>query len=166
MALFGSIATVRAQLAHADRFQATFAYLDECFRPGTAAYQRIRAIEVGKQERTELADGAFALEQVYLSKPRSEAFFESHKKYIDVQVIVAGDEFIEVVDIAKLKLKEDKTPAKDVLIYEMAEAGSVTALRLGAGEAAVLFPVDAHMPTVAIKEPALVRKIVVKVPVA
>jgi len=166
MALFGSLATVRAQLAHADHFKATFAYLDECFRPGTAAYQRLRAIEVGKQERTELAGGAFGLEQVYLSKLRPDAFFESHKQYIDVQVIVEGEEFIEVADIAKLGVKEDKTPGKDVIIYHMADAGKATVLRLGVGEAAVLFPVDGHMPTVAIKEPALVRKIVVKVPVA
>jgi len=166
MAIFGSIATVRAQLAHADRFQATFAYLDECFRPGTAAYQRVRSIEVGKQERTELAGGAFALEQSYQSKLRPDAFFESHKQYIDVQVIIAGEEFIEVADIAQLKVKEDKTPGKDVIIYEMADVGAASAVRLGAGESAVLFPVDGHMPTVAIKAPALVRKIVVKVPVA
>ena len=163
MALFGSIATVRAQLAHAAHFKATFAYLGECFHPGTAAYQRVRSIEVGKQERTELGGGAFALEQVYLSKPRPDAFFESHKQYIDVQVIVEGDEFIEVADIAKLSVKEDKTPAKDVIIYELAD--NVTALRLGAGEAVVLFPIDGHMPGVAIKAPTLVRKIVVKVPV-
>jgi biofilm protein TabA len=163
MALFGSIATVRAQLAHAAHFKATFAYLDECFRPGTAAYKRVRAIEVGKQERTELGGGAFALEQVYLSKLRPDAFFESHKQYIDVQVVIEGEEFIEVADIAKLSVKEDKTPAKDVIIYEMADYA--TALRLSAGEATVLFPVDGHMPTIAIKAPALVRKIVVKVPV-
>jgi len=162
MALFGSLTTLRAQLAQ-DRFQATFAYLDDCFRAGTAAHRRLRALEVGQQERTELANGTFALEQVYLSKRRPEAFFESHKKYIDVQVIVEGEEFIEVVDIAKLSVKEDRTPAKDVIVYQMSDNASV--LRMGAGDAAVLFPVDGHMPTVAVKEPALVRKIVVKVPV-
>ncbi len=164
MALFGSLATVRAQLAHADHFKATFAYLDDCFRPGTAAYQRLRAIAVGKQERTELAGGAFGLEQVYLSKPRNDAFFESHKLYIDVQVIVEGEEFVEVADIANLQVKEDRTPGKDMIVYQMSDTASV--LRLRADEVAVLFPVDGHMPSVAIEEPALVRKIVVKVPVA
>ena len=164
MALFGSLATVRAQLAHADRFQATFAYLDDCFRPGSAAYQRLRALAVGQQERTELAGGVFGLEQVYLSKPRAEAFFESHKQYIDVQVIVEGEEFIEVADVAKLSLKEDKTPAKDVIIYHMTDVASP--VRLSVGEAAILFPVDGHMPSVAISAPSMVRKIVVKVPVA
>lgn len=164
MALFGSLSTVRAQLAHADRFQAIFAYLDDCMRPGTEAYKRIRSIAVGQSGRVELGAGAYGLEQVYQSKPRNEAFFESHKAFIDVQVIVEGEEFIEVADIAKLIVKEDKTPAKDVIIYQMAENASP--LRLTAGEAAVLFPVDGHMPTIAVKTPALVRKIVVKVPVA
>lgn len=166
MAIFGSIATVRAQLAHDDRFQATFAYLDECFRPGTEAYKRVRATEAGKQGRTELAGGAFGLEQAYMSKQRPDAYFESHKLYIDVQVIVEGEEFIEVSDIAKLNVKEDKTPGKDVIVYHMADGASTTALRLSTGEASVLFPVDGHMPSVAIKESAFVRKIVVKVPVA
>ncbi len=163
MALFGSLSTVRAQLASADHFQTTFAYLDTCFRPGSEAYQRVRAIEAGQQLRTELAGGAFALEQVYQSKLRPDAFFESHRKYIDVQVIVEGEEYIEVVDVAKLSLKEDHTPAKDLIVYHMIDYAS--AVRLGAGEAAVLFPVDGHMPAVAIKASALVRKIVVKVPV-
>lgn len=164
MALFGSLSTVREQLAHADRFKATFAYLDEVFRPGSEACKRVRAIAVGASGRVELGNGAFALEQVYMSKPRAEAFFESHKIYIDVQVIVEGEEFIEVADVAKLSVKEDKTPGKDVIVYHMADKASV--LRLGAGEATVLFPVDGHMPTVAIKAPTLIRKIVVKVPVA
>jgi len=163
MALFGSLATLRAQLAHADHFQATFDYLDECFRPGSAAYQRLRSIEVGKQERTELAGGAFALEQVYMSKLRPDAFFESHKKFIDVQVIFEGEEFIEVADVAKLTVKEDQTPTKDFISYQMTDNSS--AVRLSAGEASVLFPVDGHMPAVSIKGSALVRKIVVKVPV-
>jgi beta-galactosidase beta subunit len=45
----------------------------------------------------------------------------------------------------------------------MFEAASV--LRLGAGEAAVFFPVDGHMPSIAIAAPVLVHKSVIKVPV-
>jgi YhcH/YjgK/YiaL family protein len=137
--------------------------LDECFRPGSEAWSRVRSVAVGQSGRTELEGGAYALEQVYLSKPRAEGFFESHKAYIDVQVIVEGEERIEVAEISKLSLVEDKTPEKDVIIYGPFEGASV--LRLGAGEASVLFPVDGHMPSLAIATPALVRKIVVKVPV-
>ncbi len=163
MALFGSLATVRAQLANTAHFEAAFAYLEEVFKTGSPAHQRILAIEAGKSGRVELAGGAFALEQAYLTKKRSEGFFESHRAYIDVQVIVSGEELLEVADVAKLSLGEDLTPGKDLIKYRMFEAASV--LRLGAGEAAVFFPVDGHMPSIAIAAPVLVHKSVIKVPV-
>jgi biofilm protein TabA len=163
MALFGSIATVRAQLAHAAHFQAAFAYLDEVMAPGSAGFKRVLAVEAGKTERVELGGGAFALEQAYLTKARVQGFFESHRAYIDVQVIISGEEFMEVADVAKLTLGEDFTPAKDLIKYQMFGAASV--LRLGAGEAAVFFPVDGHMPSLAVTSPALLYKTVIKVPV-
>ncbi|MGC4073118.1 MAG: YhcH/YjgK/YiaL family protein [Nibricoccus sp.] len=163
MALFGSIATIRAQLAHAAHFQPAFAYLDDVLKPGGAGLARILAITAGKTERVELSGGAFALEQAYLTKTRDQGFFESHRAYIDVQVIVKGEELMEVADVAKLTLGEDLTPAKDLLKYQMFGAASV--LRLGAGEAAVFFPVDGHMPSLAVTAPALLYKTVVKVPV-
>ena len=165
MALFGSLATVRAQLASAQKFNPVFAYLDECFRQGSPAFRRVRQLAEGQQERTELDGGAFGLEQVYVSKQRANGFFESHKRYIDVQVIIEGSEVLEVVDAGKLQLQEDRTPEKDLLVYRMADPASVSPLRLDAGDCAVLFPVDAHMPGLAVGAPALVRKIVVKVPV-
>lgn len=164
MAIFGSLATVREQLGGSSKFDAAFDYLEDCFHPGSAASLRLQQLAEGKSERVELAGGAFALEQVYQTKLRSDGFFESHRAFIDVQVVVSGEEFIEVNDIAGLQVKEDRTPAKDVIIYHMADSASV--LRLRAGDAAVLYPVDGHMPSIAIAGPSAVRKIVVKVPVA
>jgi biofilm protein TabA len=163
MALFGSIATVRAQLAHAAHFEATFRYLDECFQIGSPAHRRLLAVGEGKTERIDLSGGAFALEQAYQTKVRSEGFFESHRAFIDVQVIVEGEELIEVSDVNRLKVTEDFTPARDLIKYELANAASV--LRISAGQAAVFFPIDGHMPSLALALPGLVRKTVVKVPV-
>jgi YhcH/YjgK/YiaL family protein len=163
MALFGSLATVRAQLAHEAHFHAAFAYLEDVFKAGSAAKARILAVPAGKTERVELSGGAFALEQAYLTKPRAQGFFESHRAYIDVQVIVSGEEFMEVADVAKLTVGEDFTPAKDLIKYTLFAGASV--LRVGAGEVAVFFPVDGHMPSLAVSEPALLHKTVIKVPV-
>ena len=163
MAIFGSLATIRTQLANAAHFQAAFAYLDDVFKNGSTARERILAIEPGKSGRVELSGGAFALEQAYLTKPRAQGFFESHRAFIDVQVIVSGEELLEIADIAKLSVSEDLTPGKDLIKYEMFAAASV--LRLGAGEAAVFFPVDGHMPSIEIHSPTVVHKSVIKVPV-
>jgi YhcH/YjgK/YiaL family protein len=165
MALFGSLATVRAQLAGNPSFQRTLAYVEEILRPGSPAHQRLLAVPTGETERVELGDGAFALEQAYVAKPRAEGRWEAHRAYIDVQVIVSGDELMEVTDVSRLKVAEDHTPAKDILFFEGYPDGSV--LRMRAGELAVFYPVDAHKPSLAAGEAAaLVRKTVVKVPVA
>jgi biofilm protein TabA len=165
MALFGSPATIRAQLAGSPSFERALAYVEDILRPGSEAHARLMAVATGETGRVELGDGVFALEQAYIAKPRAEGKWEAHKVYIDVQVIVSGDELMEVSDVARLTVAEDHTPARDILFFEQNLDGSV--LRMRAGEIAVFYPVDAHKPSLAAGEPAaLVRKTVVKVPVA
>jgi biofilm protein TabA len=163
MALFGSLATIRTQLASTPGFSAALTYVEACLRPGSEENRRVHAVASGTTERVELGDGVFALEQAYVSKPRAEGRWESHRAYIDVQVIVSGEEIMEVTDIGALQVEEDLTPGKDVLFYRSFDQASV--LRVKAGEIGVFFPVDAHLPSLAVTEPALVRKTVVKVPV-
>jgi biofilm protein TabA len=163
MALFGTRSTIRAQLTKPDHFSASFAYLEECFRPGSAAHGVIAGLAAGQTERVELAGGAFALLQAYLTKPRSEGKWETHRAYIDVQAMIAGEEFMEVTDRGRLVLAEDLTPARDVIFYQPFERGS--ALRLGPSDLAVYFPIDAHMGGLTVTAPVLVRKVVIKVPI-
>jgi YhcH/YjgK/YiaL family protein len=165
MALFGSLAIVRKQLAGSPSFDKALAYVEEILRPGSEAHQRLLAVATGDTGRVELGDGVFALEQAYIAKPRAEGRWEAHKVYIDVQVIVSGDELMEVTEVSRLATDEDFTPAKDILFFKQNLDGSV--LRMRAGELAVFYPADAHKPSLASGEPAaLVRKTVVKVPVA
>ncbi len=163
MALFGSLETLRSQLAPHAHFDTAFAYVEKVLQPGSAENVRVLAIAEGVTERLELGGGVFAMEQVYLTKAREQGFFESHRAYIDLQVIVAGEELMEVADVAKLAVSEDHTPGKDLIKYHMYDAASV--VRVSAGEGAVFFPVDGHMPTLAVRAPALLRKTVVKIPV-
>ncbi len=98
MAIFGSLTTVRDQLAHDRRFAAALAYLAEMLDAKSVVRARLNGVAVGATEKIPLPDGAFALEQAYLSKPRAEAFLESHRKHIDVQAVVAGEEIQEVAE--------------------------------------------------------------------
>lgn len=164
MAIFGSLSTVRAQCRGLSYFDPAFAYLEEVARAGTPARRRLEAIAAGESGRVELANGLFAIEQVYRSKPRPEGFFESHRKYIDIQVVLAGEEFMEVAEIGHLPVKTPYDADRDVIIYADYRGASV--LRFQAGEAGVYFPVDGHMPGLMGAGGAqLVRKTVVKVPV-
>jgi YhcH/YjgK/YiaL family protein len=163
MALIGSLPAVRAQLADPGRFAPAFACVEECFRAGTPGHRLLHGLAAGQTERVELAGGAFALLQAYLTKPRAEGRWETHRAHIDVQAMADGEELMETADAARLRLEEDLTPEKDVLFYHAFDAGST--LRLPAGAVAVFFPADGHRGGIALHAPALVRKVVVKVPV-
>lgn len=163
MAVLGILPVVQAQLAHEAQFAAAFAYLAQALKPGSVEHARILAVKPGATERVELEGGAFALEQTYVSKPRSEGKYESHHKYIDLQAVVAGEEWMELTHVSRLALKDDFSAERDVLFYHDLTVGS--RLRVGPGEVAVFFPADAHMPSLAIDAPAVVYKTVVKVPV-
>lgn len=162
MAIFGPLSMVRQQLDGVARFAAAFAYLSEVFDTRSVVHRRIKQLAVGASERIELTGGSFAIEQIYLTKPRSEGFFESHRKYIDVQVMVEGEEMMEVEDITRLAVATAYNPERDFIKYADTAAASV--LRMRAGDVAVFFPEDAHMPTLQLNGAVLVRKTVVKVP--
>jgi len=164
MAIFGSLSTVRPQAPKTPHFEKAFEYIRELLTPGTEANRRILAVKTGDSSRIELADGMFAMEQAYLTKTPSEGRWESHLKYIDIQVVIEGQEFIGVAEISRLKLAEDLTPAKDLLFY--APHTLASSLLLTAGEAAILYPPDGHLPGLIAGSQVLVRKSVVKVPVA
>ncbi len=162
MALLGTLAAVRSQIAQAGHFAAGFQYTEAAARPGSAEYELLFRLAPGATERVDLAGGAFALLQCYLTKPRREARWETHVQYIDIQVIYLGEEYMELANRARLTVAEDLTPARDVVFYHPFPHGSV--LRCGPGDAAIYFPTDAHLGAVAVDAPMLVRKIVIKVP--
>ncbi len=164
MAIFGPLAAVQNQLAGDARFAAALAYVGDALRAGSEAHARIGRIAAGVTERVELSGGSFALEQVYEPRLRSDGFFESHRKYADVQVIVAGEELMEVEDISRLVVNQAYLPERDLIKYADTSVASV--LKVRTGDIAVFFPEDGHMPSLRWREPGLVRKTVVKVPVA
>jgi biofilm protein TabA len=163
MALFGTLEALPAQLARPEHFAAAFAYVAEARRPGSEAHRLLAGLPVGETGRVDLAGGAFALPQAYLTRGRDEGRWETHRAYIDVQALVEGEELMLVADRARLTVAEDLTPGRDVIFYQPHDRGS--AFRLEPGMAAVYFPPDAHLGCISVGAPALVRKIVVKVPV-
>lgn len=95
----------------------------------------------------------------YTSKAEKECFWESHLKYIDVQIILKGEEYIAFNNIHNLKeIKTDKE--KDLIEYEGDELFRVL---LKEGDILVLFPEDGHMPGIMINDPVSVKKVVYKI---
>ena len=165
MALYGSLETIRAQAPRLDGFAKAFRYVEELMQAGSPVQLRLKALGAGDSEKIQLGDGVFAIEQAYETKLRADGFFESHRKYIDVQTVFEGEELMEVADIARMQVRQPYNADRDLIVYE--DSSEASHLRVFAGQIAVFFPPDVHMPTMRIrKDPVLVRKSVVKVPVA
>lgn len=164
MALYGIINEVRAQVAARNGFETAFAYADELLRAGSSVQARVRAIEPGQRQRTELGGGVFVSEECYFSKARADGFFESHRKFIDIQIVFEGEELMEVADIRTMKTRQPYSAERDLVVYE--DSSDAAHFKVFPGQATVFFPTDVHMPTLRVREAGgLVRKCVIKVPV-
>ena len=99
----------------------------------------------------------------YATKPIDGGEFEAHKKYIDVQYILDGQEAIPYANIASLKTSKRYKAKADVTMYRLSkDYASVNLLK---GMFCVLFPEDGHLPCRILKKRSNVHKVVVKVPV-
>jgi YhcH/YjgK/YiaL family protein len=101
----------------------------------------------------------FAMVNHYTTREASQCRFEAHRRYVDLQFLVAGTEQIEVADIRSLESVVPYDPASDVAFFQ----GSGDRFVLTPGRFAIFFPHDAHRPGIAVAEPGAVQKVVIKV---
>jgi YhcH/YjgK/YiaL family protein len=162
MALFGALEVVKN---HSDRekFATAFLYLERLLDKNSAEYKRVVNTALDVCKKIELDEHSFVLEQAYNSKDREDCFFESHKKYIDVQFILSGEEIIEVSNINLLAVALAYNEELDFIKYEDANGSSSIVLK--AGDVAIFYPQDAHMPCIKVTDALKVVKAVVKVKV-
>lgn len=112
-------------------------------------------------ERVEIdGDAVFARFQRYTSVAGEGRFYEAHRRYIDIQYIASGRERIRVTNLEVLAEQTPYDAERDVAFYAQAPG---TDIILGAGDFAILFPHEAHLPMMPVDDPAEVRKVVVKV---
>ena len=116
-------------------------------------------IDLGRYELD--GDNIFYMVQSYDTDP-TKTISEAHKKYIDIQFMVEGEEIIGVADISSEKELTEANEENDVWFYNC----KTEPLTLSAGKYMVLYPNDLHCPGVATNGTALTcRKVVVKVKV-
>lgn len=99
--------------------------------------------------------------QEYESKRRKDCLYESHKQYVDIQLIVEGEEYIYTADADTLQVCEPYSAEKDIMFYDGDAPGEAHLLR--AGDYLVLYPQDAHQPMVCTDQPGRIKKVVYKV---
>lgn len=110
--------------------------------------------------RTEIdGDALFALTQSYETRPAQEGKLEAHRRYIDIQFVISGEEHIGYAPLGDQPPVEPFGTAKDIGFYH----GDASFTQLSAGMFAVFFPHDAHLPGRHLATPSHVKKVVLKV---
>lgn len=95
------------------------------------------------------------------AREKDDTKWESHKKFIDLQLVGKGKERIGVADVSKATVTVPYSEEKDLTNYD-AEGKYYVA---EPGTFFIFFPADAHRPGIRVEE-GNVRKIVVKIRVA
>ena len=103
-----------------------------------------------------------AIVSEYETKVKNEVGFEAHRKNIDIQYLLKGEERIACMPIEKLTETEPYSEEKDAAFYA-AEGVVAQTMTIGGGYFAIFFPQDGHMPQLCVDEPEMVKKVVVKV---
>lgn len=86
---------------------------------------------------------------------------EAHRKYIDIQYLIEGEELVGVAPLEEMTEEVEAKPENDIWFYR----GATTPLPIGNRRFLVLFPEDAHAPCLPLGESSAVKKCVVKVAV-
>ena len=103
-----------------------------------------------------------AIVSEYDTKKVNEHGFEAHKKNIDIQYLLKGEERVACLPVEKLKETKPYSEEKDAAFF----TASVQPIEmtLGGGYFAIFFPQDGHMPQLSVNdEPMIVTKVVIKV---
>lgn len=139
---------------NAERYRGISAYLDKAI---AFAANCSTSIHEGRHEID--GDKVFALVSNYNSKHKIEGNPEAHKKYIDLQMVLEGEEYLYCGFLKEATKEVKSIPENDVAFYE----GDCIPLHMAYGKFAIVFPWDIHQPGVCIDKPAHVKKLVIKI---
>lgn len=98
----------------------------------------------------------------YIADGEAGAFFETHRKYLDIHLVLENEEAMAVTSPENVSVIQKYDDAKDIELY----TGKVEQLvHLRSGECLITFPEDLHQPKVRINDEP-VKKVVFKVAIS
>ncbi|MFH1728556.1 MAG: YhcH/YjgK/YiaL family protein [Pseudomonadota bacterium] len=115
-------------------------------------------IELGEYQITQ---NVKAIVSEYKTKEIFERGFEAHKRAIDIQYPICGQERVKWSPIDKMDVNIEYDHDKDRTFFKNPSQNTV--VDIGNQIFAIFFPDDGHSPQHFIKEPSLIKKITIKV---
>ena len=105
-------------------------------------------------------DDLYYVVDEYCTRPVEKCRFETHKKYIDVQLMLSGREIVGYCPDDALTTQTPYDEQKDIEFFDVPK--QYAEIDFCQGVLCVFWPQDGHMPGCA-AEPTNIRKIVVKI---
>ena len=137
---------------HKERWDRAFKFLKD---------NDLSKLEVKRYELD--GDNLYAPVSEYLTKNEEDARFEAHRKYIDIQYVINGNEKMNIAPITSVL--EILNPYDEVKDIEFITVPQIVNFNASPDNFFIFFPGDAHRPGLKDGENSQVRKIVVKVKV-
>lgn len=115
--------------------------------------------------RYDITEKIYANVEVYQTKSELECTLEAHRKFIDIQLLLCGEERINFIDIDGLKVVKNYDCKKDILFFKRPKT-ELNKLYLNGTNFAIFYPNDAHAPQITtFGLQSNVKKVVIKIPV-
>ena len=146
---------VFGNINHLDEFSFLEEKVRECFE--YAKRQNLASYEKGSHE----IDGERLFVNIveYTTTEAKDRFWEAHRDYLDVHVMLHGTELIDLNFIQNMKVKE-YVKEEDFLPMDGEKNSSVI---LRDGDFLICYPSDGHRTAVAVDNPEKIKKAIFKV---
>ena len=112
---------------------------------------------VGPETQQLEGEDLYVTRFTYDTLPLEDTFFEAHRRYLDIHLMMAGEERVDIASPEGLTLFEQKG---DFYAYR---GQAEQSLILRPGSFLVVFPEDAHRIKIRVNGPETVSKVVFKV---
>ncbi|TAH72741.1 MAG: DUF386 domain-containing protein [Anaerolineaceae bacterium] len=103
---------------------------------GLKFIQEIQGLSAGRYD----GNGMFAIVEEGITGKFNEKRFEAHKKYIDIQILLKGEEKIAWENIDNLRITTAYNPDKDIAFY----TGEGSEINIKENMFYIQFPQDGH----------------------
>lgn len=120
----------------------------------------LQTMDLGRYDLS--AKDTYAIISEYQTKDIETSYFETHRKFIDIQYVISGKEYIILTSLDdKKNLIQPYDEEND---FELFQKNNENFLFADSKSIFVLFPQDGHKPGIKVNESELVRKLVLKIP--
>lgn len=136
MAIIAKLHNFKNLLSHRECLVGLYNFLQSCL-DGDYSQK-----DFEDSKRIDLQNGIFAMLQTYSLKPHTQAFFETHRKYIDFQLTIEGSECFIVGDSKDFAVAKEYDSQRDLIVYK--KCNMYQTIVSHRSHMCVFFPYDVH----------------------